>query len=99
MRYLTGFNSGRMIVSKETATYWLNEAYSGLSKDAPLEATPYSKDCIKNAIFALNPKSILIDEMSFPTYEYSDSKLKGLYKSSEILTDLRMIKSEKELNL
>ena len=99
LRYFTGVDSGRLLIWKNGAKYWLNEVYLDRAKDSFVKPTVPKKEEISNFIFAKKFKMVGTDPVVLHEYTSLKPKLRKLLKPSLLCEDLRKIKDEKEIKL
>jgi len=99
VRYFTGVDSGRVLIWKDGANFWLNEVYFDRAKDSAVKPEIYEKDCIKKIIFSKKFKKVGIDSISLFGYKGIEPDLRKLLKPSDICDQLRKIKSKEEIKL
>jgi Xaa-Pro aminopeptidase len=99
VRYFTGVSSGRLLVWKNGAKFFLNEVYFGLAKNSPVAPAKQEKDAVKDLIFAKRFKKVGIDEVTLQGYKSLNPRFRKLLRPSDICGELRKIKSKEELRL
>lgn len=99
VRYFTGVDSGRVLITPAESYFWLNEVYFDRARNSYLDPIPIRKDMIKEKIFSLGCKIVGIDSINLEEYRAMDSKLRKLIKPSDVCSQLRKIKSKKEIEL
>jgi Xaa-Pro dipeptidase len=97
LRYFTGVDSGKLLIWKGGAKFWLKDFYIDLAKNSYVQPDAYEKDAIKDFIFAKKFKKIGIDPVTLHEYQSIEPKLRKLLKPADVCEDLRKIKSKKEI--
>jgi Xaa-Pro dipeptidase len=99
MRYFTGVDSGRLLIWKNGAKFWLNPVYLGLAKRSPLAPTEPKKDCVSDFVVKKGFKKLGLDEISLEAYKSLKPPMKRITMPSNLCDELRKIKDKKELSL
>ncbi|MEO0249381.1 MAG: Xaa-Pro peptidase family protein [candidate division WOR-3 bacterium] len=99
VRYLTGVDTGRVLIWRSGARFWLNEVYLDRAKGSPVKPEAYEKDCVKKFIISKRFRRVGIDSISLKEYKATEPELRKLLKPSDICAQLRKIKSKEELKL
>jgi len=97
VRYLTGLESGRLIVWRDGVTFWLNPVYNGLAVDAPVKPIASGKELVKGFILSHRFKRVGVDDLPLAAYNAMDKKIRKSLQPSDICENLRKIKDKKEL--
>ena len=97
VRYLTGINSGRLLVWRDGAKFFLSEVYFKLAGNSSVKPTPQKKDAIRDLVFSKKFKRVGADDISLPAYNALNPKMKRLIGPSDACQELRKIKSKEEL--
>ncbi len=97
MRYFTGVDSGRLLLWRDGAEFWLNEVYLDRASSSYARPSGYEKDCIKKAIIEKGFKKVGVDDISLSDYTSMDANLRKLLVPSDVCEDLRKIKSTEEM--
>lgn len=99
LRYFTGVESGRLLIWRDGAKFWLNPVYNSLAGNSPVAPIESSKDQIKDFVYSKRFKRIGIDGITLQGYNSLDSKFRKFLRQSDICAELRKIKSKEELKL
>jgi len=97
VRYFTGVESGRLVIWKTGAKFFLNEVYFGLAKNSPVAPTKQKKDLVKELVYSKRFRKVGIDDITLPAYNALELKFRKLLQPSDICIELRKIKSKGEL--
>lgn len=99
LRYLTGLESGRLLVWESGAKFILNPVYNGLTARAPVRPIAQKKDLVKRIVLSKRFKKVGVDDISLRDYKAMDPKLRRAIRPSEVCEELRKIKSKGEIKL
>ena len=99
VRYFTGVGSGRVVLWRTGAKFFLSEVYFGLAKNSPVAPAKQEKDAVKDLVLTKRFKKLGIDEVTLQAYTSLDPKFRKLLRPSDICWELRKIKSKEELRL
>lgn len=103
--YLTGKDSGHVLITKDDAILWVKDLYRKIyrdlysSKDYVFNVRTYKKDIIRGQIKKLRIKNLGVENLTVKNY----NKLTEDLKSNLVITDIpekrRMIKSNYEIDI
>jgi len=96
VRYLSGVDTGRVLITSDEAIHWLAPVYSDMTAGV-LEERERKKDAIKDFLKEKKFKAVGTDDLPYSAYKELKPPLKKLLKPVELLEGLRKIKSKKEL--
>jgi Xaa-Pro aminopeptidase len=103
--YLTGRESGRLLLSKKQAFLWVRDLYLGVYKDLykssgyPIEVLPYEKDAIAKKARRLNLKSVGIEHSNLAQSRKLRSAFKSKVKPTGIIENQRAVKTGYEIEM
>jgi len=103
--YLTGKETGRILLSKDQDTLWTRELYTEMHSDLyfgkgyPFEVAVYEKDAVKRKIADLGIENIAVENMPFLKYENTCKELGMKVLVSEIVEWQRAVKTVEEMEM
>jgi len=99
LRYFTGVDSGRLLIWKNGAKFWLNPVYFDRAKDSYVKPEKPKEHCTRDFIISKKFRAIECDSLSLADYNSLDKKIKRFFTTTDICEQLRKIKDKEELKL
>ena len=99
LRYFTGVDSGRLLIWKDGAKFWLNEVYLDRAKNSYLKPAVPKKEEISKFIFKTGFKRVGTDPVTLHDWHAMKPKLRKIIKPTDICENIRKIKEENEIKL
>ena len=97
VKYLTGADSGKLLLTKDDAKFWLKQVYFGMAKESPVKPIEPEEGAVSGAMKAY--KKTAVDDMSLSAFESVCKKLPRKPVLSDTVEKQRAVKSEEELKL
>ncbi|MFC2162839.1 M24 family metallopeptidase [Candidatus Altiarchaeota archaeon] len=103
--YLTGADTGRVLLTQDDAVVWVRdiylELYARLYERAgyPIHVRTYEKDCVSKYLKGLRLRNIHVDDVSLDQANAIKASFGKKVKSSGIMQDVRCVKSDYEVGL
>jgi Xaa-Pro aminopeptidase len=99
VRYLSGADTGRILISQDHAIHWARELYTPLLEESPLERREPESKCVREFVTSNKFKAVGIDEILLSGYQSLDPLYQRVLKPSDAVEQLRKIKSEREIEV
>lgn len=100
VKYLTGYNTGRLLVTKSRTVLWVRSLYRELySYPSFISVRVQGKDSLKKYVTGNKIKSLLVEDLSYSRLLKLRRDLKVKLKTSSVVEDARVVKSRHEVNL
>jgi len=103
--YLTGGETGRLLVTKDDALLFVKDLYKKLyiglydGRGYPLRVKVYGKDYVKKFVHKHRIKEVAVDNRSFASYDSLRKELKSRILIRNFVEEQRAVKSRHELAL
>ncbi len=99
LRYFTGVDSGRLLIWRGGAVFWLKEVYFGRSSGSPIKPRRYSENCIEDFVSSQEFGKVGVDGISLSGYRGLRPSLRKVLRPSDVCEQLRKLKSRAEIKV
>ncbi len=105
VRYLTGKETGRVLITRDHAVLWVKDIYVELysefysDKNYKIEVREYEKDVVKDFVNRLEIKRLGVENIAVIEYRKVSENIKGQLLPCSMVEKLRAVKSEYEIGL
>lgn len=99
LRYLLGFDSGRVLVTRDSALCWAKESYWDMIQSKGVELRVYEKDAVSDYVNSEGYKSVGVEDLTSSALDGLREKLKCGLKPTMMVEDMRKTKSRAEIEL
>ena len=103
--YLTGRESGRILLTEKKAYLWVRDIYTKVyrnlynSKNYPFEVGVYEDDSVEKKVKSLKCRTVGVEDVSVGYFKSIRKRLKCKLKATSIVEEQRAVKTEYEISM